>query len=387
MMKPMKLEGALKLYMVLYGLAFLLALMASIPMLLHVAPRSECLLFVTITNDQSKKFEYGGPGGCMAAGVVPLLVALGALGLMFVQWLQLRKLRLHLDNPKISSDEYREKCRKTFWKMILVHCMLGGVAVAVACLLSAGYALTCRNIHLVVEKEIRFRLTQAPSNNRRQQVQAHETFASDHAFNRYTNDNLDLLGRNRHEQSITCRSLMTDKTNHYYLKDNHAKNDYYSQYAGFWNDGQNRLSDVGNFEHIAFEDNLRVEVSLAGAWLGTALWGVILLLMVKERHHLRAHITDQSMWGGSQYGQGSVKSGKSRQSGRNLMTPVDFDVKSNHSRVSKASRSSKGTSYKDMGGARSNKGSNSYKSMNGGRKPEPKVPSRLTESRLEQVGE
>lgn len=46
-----------------------------------------------------------------------------------------------------------------------------------------------------------------------------------------------------------------------------------------------------------------------------------------------------------------------------------------------------GTSYKDMGGARSNKGSNSYKSMNGGRKPEPKVPSRLTESRLEQVGE
>ena len=36
-----------------------------------------------------------------------------------------------------------------------------------------------------------------------------------------------------------------------------------------------------------------MEVSLAGAWLGTALWGVILLLMVKERHHLRAHITDQ----------------------------------------------------------------------------------------------
>ena len=46
-----------------------------------------------------------------------------------------------------------------------------------------------------------------------------------------------------------------------------------------------------------------------------------------------------------------------------------------------------GTSYKDMGGARSNKGSNSYKSMNGGRKPEPKIPSRLTESRLEQVRE
>ena len=38
---------------------------------------------------------------------------------------------------------------------------------------------------------------------------------------------------------------------------------------------------------------------------------VILLLMVKERHHLRAHLTDESMWGGgSDYGPGSVRSGR-----------------------------------------------------------------------------
>jgi len=114
----MKLEGALKLYMVLYFVAFLFTFLMSIPMLLHVLPKSECLLFVGAGREQSKKFEYGSPGGCMAAGVLPLVVALGALGLMWAQFLQLRKLRAHLNNPEMSSDEYRAACRKTFWKMV-----------------------------------------------------------------------------------------------------------------------------------------------------------------------------------------------------------------------------------------------------------------------------
>ena len=62
-MKPMKLEGALKLYMVLYFIAFLLTFLMSIPMLLHVVPMSECLLFVTSSYEQSKRFEYGSPNG------------------------------------------------------------------------------------------------------------------------------------------------------------------------------------------------------------------------------------------------------------------------------------------------------------------------------------
>lgn len=62
-MKPMKLEGALKLYMVLYFLAFLATFMMSVPMLLHVVPLSECLLFVDYSYDQNRKFTYGPPGG------------------------------------------------------------------------------------------------------------------------------------------------------------------------------------------------------------------------------------------------------------------------------------------------------------------------------------
>ena len=62
-MKPMKLEGALKLYLVLYFLAFLATFMVTVPMLLHVVPESECLLFVTYSNDQNAKNAYGPPGG------------------------------------------------------------------------------------------------------------------------------------------------------------------------------------------------------------------------------------------------------------------------------------------------------------------------------------
>ena len=62
-MNPMKLEGALKLYMVLYFLAFLSTFMVTVPMLLHVVPESECLLFVSYSNDQNAKNAYGPPGG------------------------------------------------------------------------------------------------------------------------------------------------------------------------------------------------------------------------------------------------------------------------------------------------------------------------------------
>ena len=94
----------------------------------------------------------------------------------------------------------------------------------------------------------------------------------------------------RFENSITCRSLLTDRTNHYELKKNHRNNQYYSQYQGFWNNKNDGISDVGNFENIAFTDNMRLEVALAGAWISAVIWTVILLLMVKERHHLRYEI-------------------------------------------------------------------------------------------------
>ena len=62
-MKPMKLEKALMLYMVLYFIAFISTFLVSIPMLLHVVPKSECLLFVGYSNEHNREFFYGSPGG------------------------------------------------------------------------------------------------------------------------------------------------------------------------------------------------------------------------------------------------------------------------------------------------------------------------------------
>jgi len=400
-MKQMKLEGALKLYTVLYFLAFLLTFMMSVPMLKHVMPQSKCLLFVQETYSKGKpSFSYGSPGGCQAAGFLPLVVALGALGLTFFQWLQLRKLEMHLNNPQISSDEYRSEARVTFWKMIWVHCGIGSLVLVIAFILTAGYAITCRNMSLVVEREIRANIQHTPNSNQGQRNTQYDNFASDQTIRRYNSDQTDLFGRNRGDIAITCRSLLTDPQNHFKLLENHASTDQFSQYFG-WNQwGQNKnsfLSDVGNFNTQTYQDNLCLEMSLAGAWISALLWLVILLLMVKERHHLRAHLTDESMWGGgSDYGPGSVRSGRSgrktstNSAPRTLMTPVDFDVRSNASRVSRASKSSKGTSYKDMGGVRKDKGGAGYKSMGGGggggkANGGGVQPSRLTMSRLEQV--
>merc|ERR1719342_509685 len=244
---------------------------------------------------------------------------------------------------------------------------------------------------LVVDREIRANIQHTPNSNQGQRNTQYDNFASDQTIRRYNSEQTDAFGRNRGDIAITCRSLLTDPQNHFKLLENHASTDQFSQYFG-WNQwGQNKnnfLSDVGNFNTQTYQDNLCLEMSLAGAWISALLWLVILLLMVKERHHLRAHLTDESMWGGgSEYGPGSVRSGRSRKtstSERNIMTPIDFDVRSNASRMSRASRSSKGTSYKDMG-VNKNKGSSSYKSMGSSSKPKSAVPSRLTVSRLEQV--
>ena len=41
----MELQVALAVLMILYGLAFFFGFLASVPMVLHVYPQSECLLF------------------------------------------------------------------------------------------------------------------------------------------------------------------------------------------------------------------------------------------------------------------------------------------------------------------------------------------------------
>lgn len=53
-----------------------------------------------------------------------------------------------------------------------------------------------------------------------------------------------------------------------------------------------------------------------GSWLSFVLWLMILILMLKERHHLKAHLTDESMFG-SEWG-GDRRSVASRMSNQSF---------------------------------------------------------------------
>jgi len=407
MLRPMKLEGALKLYIALYTLAFGLTFLTSVPMLMHVAPDSKCLLYVS-----SMPLKYGPASACHITGVIPILVALMAFGLIFVNFLELQRLQDHIKLPEVSSDEFREAFKQKFWRIIKVNCVVILIVLINAGVLTVGYTTSCthmtREVELILRPGTSIRLDQYNQFNNQNNNQQRNDGPVSQTQGRVINDNdyqrriyssngfTDSFGRDSRSLAITCRKTFLDKTMHFNLKKNTFNDPSHLRHYGVWNRQSNNILDPGDLEKTAFTDNLFIELSMAGAWISIAIWVIILALMLKERHHLKAFITDESMWGGSvrDYGEGSVRSGRSRKSNRGLMSPIDFENldRMSHaskmsfdrtSRVSRSSRASKGTSYKDMGRSKPTGGSSSYKNMKGSAG----TPSRLTISRLEQVPE
>ena len=94
--------------------------------------------------------------------------------------------------------------------------------------------------------------------------------------------------------------MFTDPEIHLELQKSHSSNQLYERYYGqVW---KQTLGDPGNMRHKAYQDNLILEISMAGSWISFALWIVMIGLMWKAKHHLKAPITEESMWGGSEYG-------------------------------------------------------------------------------------
>ena len=46
--------------------------------------------------------------GCIVTGILPLVIAVCALGLIFIHWLQLRKLRAHVKLPEVTQRPQTE---------------------------------------------------------------------------------------------------------------------------------------------------------------------------------------------------------------------------------------------------------------------------------------
>ena len=130
--KGMKLDQALKLYIVLYFLCFGLTWMISVPMLIHVLPESECLLFV------SPYVKYGPSAGkssvnkkiffllinsyisaCNFVGFAPIGVAVATAVLIVLHIMQLRSLKSFLRKPgSHRSNDYHHRPTHIFWRLV-----------------------------------------------------------------------------------------------------------------------------------------------------------------------------------------------------------------------------------------------------------------------------
>ena len=132
---------------------------------------------------------------------------------------------------------------------------------------------------------------------------------------RYTNNYKNPWGRSSFEYGITCRNMLTDPEITSKLKQKHAKDPYYQRYYGSY--FRNNVADVGDIRYLTHRNNTILEMALAGSWISVILWIIVLALMVKERHHIKAHLTDESMWG-SEFGGASRRSMGSRMSNQSF---------------------------------------------------------------------
>merc|ERR1711899_281274 len=308
--KGMKLDCASKLYICLYCVCFLLTFLISVPMLIHVTPQSECLLFVT------PYIEYGPSGACNFVGYAPILVAVATVVLIILHVMQLRSLKSFLRQPGPHSSNYHHRPTHIFWRMVVFHGVVTGAVLVIAAIITSGYVTTCENLHQEVWTKVRKRVEVGGYGGQDRRQNNYDTFANDRSIDRYTNNNRDYFGNNQFERSITCRNILTDPENHYQLKEKHAENPNVKAYYGFWY-GDDGYADVGDIRYLTYRNNMILEITLAGSWISFTIWLIMLLLMVKERHHLKAHLTDESMWG-SEFGGASRRSVGSRMSNQSF---------------------------------------------------------------------
>eukprot|EP00095_Tigriopus_kingsejongensis_P011144 maker-scaffold534_size144770-snap-gene-0.37 protein:Tk11144 transcript:maker-scaffold534_size144770-snap-gene-0.37-mRNA-1 annotation:"hypothetical protein CGI_10017331" len=289
----MKLETALKLYIVLYVLCFCLTWFVSVPMLIHVVPDNECLLFV------SPFMNYGSSATCHIVGFAPLFVAVSALLLIVLHIIQLRSLRVFLSKPGPWRSADYERPPHIYWRMVIFHGLVTIGMIAITAILTAGYVDTCTNLYREVQSTLRGRYEVGKWGGAKGNNELYDRFANDHSIERYLSESRDPWGRSAAERSITCRSILTDFEIHYQLKLNHLKDPYNNAYIGPYSEHERGLADI---RHTTIRDNMILELCLAGCWISTVIWLIIMLLMLLMRHHLRARLADESIWG-SEFGE------------------------------------------------------------------------------------
>jgi len=275
-MAVVELRKCLITLVALYVFAVLFALVASVPMIMHVYPQSECLLF---SSENNSKLYYGHWASCNIVGYVFLFVAAGAVYLIARAWMELRRMKGH--HPE---GPYVEE--KIPSHILTVHVAVSCLALLLTVVTTAGYVSACNNLHSGVRNQVRNKLNIDPYNTRGEEIKT--KFEDDYKFHRYTNRYGNAFGSEFYTIRITCRSILTDPEIHQKLHDSH--NELHSRYYGYWY-GQDLFAYDSQYE--ASKTNSMVEATLAGSWLCVIFWLGGLVLIVVQKYVIRQQKIEQ----------------------------------------------------------------------------------------------
>jgi len=240
----------------LYGWAVVFGFLASIPMLMHVYPDSECLLFSHPYGDD--RLSYGSHVTCNIVAYGFLFVILycsisvfGAICLTF------RCLKVEMS-----------EMRRLLGYILFFHSVVTLLALALTILTTAGYIVTCENLHKSVSGNIANKLNANPYKTIGEQIFSRSE--DDYKFHRYLNRYGNAFGSESYTIRITCRSILTDPEIHQKLHDTHIERQ--SRYHAYW-----LYAYAYDAQYEATKTNALIEASMGGSWL---CFGFLLAAMI-----------------------------------------------------------------------------------------------------------
>lgn len=272
-MAVVEAKKALVIMMILYGAVAIFGILAAVPMMLHVFPQSECILFSSYNQYPSEKLNYGHYASCNIVAYLFPVVILGAIFLWAKSWLELRRREGHAKAGKFEDQ-------RVPISIMLIHMCLTALAGLLAIVVTSGYIVACENLHGFVSKNVQSKLNTNPYDTRGEEILTR--YEDDYKFHRYTNRFGNAFGSDFYQISITCRSILTDPEIHQKLHDTHYEAQ--SRYYGYWY-GEDLFAYDSQSE--AIRTNSLVEASLAGSWLAMAGLLAGLVLMIIQRFILK----------------------------------------------------------------------------------------------------
>jgi len=259
------LRSMLVSLMTIYVLSVIGALMAAIPMILHVNPRSECILFAS-------QEGYGHYALCAMVGWVNLIMVVGAIFLIFLCSAEYRRRSGHAKTGKFEDQNVPTL-------ILFGTCVFFGLSLVLTIITTAGYQSACDSLSIGPKAQLRSKLNTDPYNTRGEEIGS--LYEEDLAFHRYTNKYGNAYGAQIFTQGITCRSVLTDPDIHQKLHDKHHNK--LAAYHGYWY--QEDLFPF-NSAYEANRVNALVESSLAGGWICTGFWLLSLVLISIQKYLL-----------------------------------------------------------------------------------------------------